>query len=77
VSNSLLRMQVRFMTDKLAATKRDLDQANGQHGSATNMSVSVKHDVANLKTYEGVSYELELTYGVFVDTQDELVCARK
>jgi hypothetical protein len=68
---------VRRLADKLAATKRDLDKSNEQHGSATNMSVSLKQDVANLKAYEGVSEELELTSGALVDTKDELACARK
>jgi hypothetical protein len=72
-----LQMQVRHLTDKLAATKRDLDQENEQHDSATNKIICLKQDVANLKAYEGVANELEIIDGALVDTQDELVYARK
>jgi hypothetical protein len=77
ISNSALQMQVCHLTDKLAATKICLDQANKQHGSATNKIVSLKQDVVDLKAYEGVADELELKSGALVNTQDEMACARK
>jgi hypothetical protein len=77
VPNSALRMQVRRLTDKLAAKKRDLDQENEQHDSATHIIVSLKQDVVDLKANEGVADELELTSGVLVNTQAGLAYARK
>jgi hypothetical protein len=76
VSNSALRIQVCRLNDKLAATKRDLDQANEPHGSATNTIVSLKQDVVDLKAYDDVADKLELASGALVNTQDELACAR-
>jgi hypothetical protein len=73
VTNSSLWMQVRCLTDKLAASKNDLDQANEKHDIATNMVVSLKQDV---RDYEGVADELEFSSGTLVNAKDELVCAR-
>jgi hypothetical protein len=66
-------MQIHCLTNKLSASKIDLDQANEQHGSATNMIVSLKQYV---RACEGVSDEIEFTSGALVNAKDELVCAR-
>jgi hypothetical protein len=73
VSNSALRMKLRRLADKLAASNIDLDPAHEQHGSATNMIISLKQD---LRAYEDMADELKFTSGALVNAKDELVCAR-